>query len=228
MKLVLKDCCLLSLLFFLSLSVAAQTVAYDSSYQSTYYEQKVTLFRLLPDEPNEIIFLGNSITDIGEWTEIWHNIKVKNRGISGDNTFGVLARLDEIVSAKPKQIFIMIGINDIARNIPDSIILSNYSKIIQTIQQTSPTTTIIVQSILPTNNEFTAFKNHQNKTVHIVAVNQALQKMCSEKGLTFLNLHDAFLDENGKLNKQYTNDGLHINGYGYMLWKKIIQEKGLL
>ncbi len=207
---------------------AAQTVAYDSSYQTTYYEQKLTLFRLLPDEPNEIIFLGNSITDIGEWTEIWQNRKVKNRGISGDNTFGVLARLDEVVSSKPKKIFIMIGINDIARNIPDSVILANYHKMIERIQTASPKTKIIVQSILPTNNEFTAFKNHQNKTVHIAAVNQLLQKMCSEKGLTFLNLHDAFLDENGKLNKQYTNDGLHINGYGYMLWKKIIQEKGLL
>lgn len=225
---MLKYYGILSLLSMVSSMTNAQTVAYDSSYQSTYYEQKVTLFRLLPDEPNEIIFLGNSITDIGEWTEIWNNIKVKNRGISGDNTFGVLARLDEIVSAKPKQIFIMIGINDMARNIPDSIIISNYNKIIQTIQQTSPTTTIIVQSVLPTNNEFTAFKNHQNKTIHITTVNKALKKMCSEKGLTYLNLHDAFLDENGKLNKQYTNDGLHINGYGYMLWKKIIQEKGLL
>mgnify|MGYP000061554644 CR=1 FL=1 len=66
---------------------------------------------------DEIIFLGNSITDIGEWTEVWQDIHVKNRGISGDNTFGVLARLDEVVSSKPSKIFIMIGINDISKNI---------------------------------------------------------------------------------------------------------------
>lgn len=225
---MIKNSCFTALLLLITMHVFAQNAAYDSSYQTTYYGQKVSLFRLLPDEPGEIIFLGNSITDIGEWAEIWQNRKVKNRGISSDNTFGVLARLDEVVSSKPKKIFIMIGINDIARNIPDSVILVNYHKMIERIQTASPKTKIIVQSILPTNNEFTAFKNHQNKTVHIAAVNQSLQKMCSEKGLTFLNLHDAFLDENGKLNKQYTNDGLHINGYGYMLWKKIIQEKGLL
>jgi len=219
---------LIAIFAYSSLPVAAQTTSYDTSYKSTYYEQKVTLFRLMPDEKGEIIFLGNSITDIGEWTEIWHNRKVKNRGISGDNTFGILARLDEVVSSKPKQIFIMIGINDIARNIPDSIILRNYNTIIQNIKTASPKTKIIVQSILPTNNDFTQFKNHQNKTNHIDLINTALQVICTEQGLTYLNLHDAFLDENGKLDKKYTNDGLHINGYGYMLWKKIIREKGLL
>ena len=59
-------------LIFSVLNLFAQNPV-DTSYSSTYYQQKVTLFRLLPDEKNEIIFLGNSITDIGEWTEIWHN-----------------------------------------------------------------------------------------------------------------------------------------------------------
>ena len=90
---------------------------YDSSYLTTYYGQKVSMFRLLPDTKGEIIFLGNSITDIGEWAEIWNNIHVKNRGISSDNTFGVLARLDEVLSSRPAKIFIMIGINDISREL---------------------------------------------------------------------------------------------------------------
>jgi lysophospholipase L1-like esterase len=228
MKIKPLCCYLFSLLLPASLSLHAQSVTYDSSYQSTYYGQKVTLFRLLPNEPNEIIFLGNSITDIGEWTEIWQNLKVKNRGISGDNTFGVLSRLDEVLASKPDKVFIMIGINDIARNIPDSVILANYHKMIERIQSASPKTKIIIQSILPTNNNFTQFKNHQNKAAHIAFVNEALKVLCNDKGLSYLNLHDSFLDENAKLNALYTNDGLHINGYGYMLWKKMILENGLL
>ena len=82
-----------------------QSQSWDSSYQTTYYDQKLTLFRLLPDTKGEIVFLGNSITDIGEWSEIWQNPTVKNRGISGDITFGVLARLDEVLSSKPKKLF---------------------------------------------------------------------------------------------------------------------------
>jgi lysophospholipase L1-like esterase len=217
--------CFIAQLFFTNI-VDAQVI--DSSYKTTYYEQKVTLFRLMPDTKGEIVFLGNSITDIGEWAEIWQNKKVRNRGISGDNTFGVLARLDEITSAKPAKVFIMIGINDIAKETPDSIIISNYKKIISRIQSESPKTKIIVQSILPTNNEFTEFKRHQNKTEHIIFINSALQNYCKELGLVYVDLYTAFLDTNKKLDKKYTNDGLHINGYGYMKWKEILVEMGLM
>jgi lysophospholipase L1-like esterase len=213
--------------FISSASIFAQAPV-DTTYKNTYYEQKVTLFRLLPNTKGEIIFLGNSITDIGEWAEIWQNKKVRNRGISGDNTFGVLARLDEVTSGKPAKVFIMIGINDIAKETPDSIIITNYKKIINRIQTESPKTKIIVQSILPTNNDFTEFKRHQNKTEHIVFINTALQNYCKEKLLVYVDLYTAFLDDNKKLNKKYTNDGLHINGYGYMKWKEILVEMGLM
>jgi lysophospholipase L1-like esterase len=212
-------------LFFLNI-VDAQVI--DTSYKTTYYEQKVTLFRLLPNTKGEIVFLGNSITDIGEWAEIWQNKKVRNRGISGDNTFGVLARLDEITSAKPAKVFIMIGINDIAKETPDSVIITNYKKIISRLQNESPKTKIIVQSILPTNNDFTEFKRHQNKTERIVFINTALQNYCKEKELVYVDLYTVFLDENKKLDKKYTNDGLHINGYGYMKWKEILLEMVLM
>lgn len=200
----------------------------DTSYRTTYYEQKVTLFRLLPDTKGEIIFLGNSITDIGEWSEIWQNPKVKNRGISSDNTFGVLARLDEVTSSRPDKVFIMIGINDIAVGTPDSVIIANHCKIYDYIRAASPQTKIYVQSLLPTNADFIEFKRHQNKTEHILAVNSALQQICTEKGIPFIDLYSRFVDDVGKLNKQYTNDGLHINGYGYMLWKQILIEKGYM
>lgn len=200
----------------------------DTSYRTTYYEQKVTMFRLLPDTKGEIVFLGNSITDIGEWAEIWQNPKVKNRGISSDNTFGVLARLDEVTSSKPSKVFIMIGINDIAVGTPDSIIIANHRKIYDRIKVASPKTRIYVQSLLPTNADFTEFKRHQNKDEHIRAVNTALQQICAEKGIPFVDLYSRFLDSEGKMSKQYTNDGLHINGYGYMLWKQILIEKGYM
>jgi lysophospholipase L1-like esterase len=213
--------------FISSASIFAQAHL-DTTYKTTYYEQKVTLFRLLPNTKGEIVFLGNSITDIGEWAEIWQNKKVRNRGISGDNTFGVLARLDEVTSGKPAKVFIMVGINDIAKETPDSVIIANYKKIINRIQTESPKTKIIVQSILPTNNDFTEFKRHQNKMEHIVFINTALENYCKEIGLVFVDLYTAFLDTNKKLDKKYTNDGLHINGYGYMKWKEILLEMGLM
>ena len=202
-----------------------QSQSWDSSYQTTYYDQKLTLFRLLPDTKGEIVFLGNSITDIGEWSEIWQNPKVKNRGISGDITFGVLARLDEVLSSKPKKLFVMIGVNDIARNIPGAVILSNYRRLIDRVQIESPRTQLIMQSVLPTNDEFKPFKNHYGKDDRIRAVNAGMQALCADLGVAYVDLYPRFLDASGKLDKQYTNDGLHLNGAGYMLWKKILIEQ---
>lgn len=222
---------LIKLILILTLSAAylqqvtAQSI-YDTSYSTTYYQQKLTLFRLLPDTKNEIIFLGNSITDIGEWAEIWQNKNVKNRGISGDNTFGVLARMDEVLSSKPAKIFIMIGINDISKGTPDSIIISNYKKIIFRIRQQSPATKLYVQSILPTNNCFSEFKRHQDKDEHIRFINTSLQQFCQLQKIRFIDLYIHFLDNTGKLDMQYTNDGLHINGFGYLKWKQLLIENG--
>jgi len=210
------------------LSVTALAQTYDSSYRSTYYEQKATLHQLLPNTKGEIVFLGNSITDIGEWSEIWQNSKVKNRGISGDITFGVLARLDEILSSRPAKLFIMIGVNDIARNIPEAVILKNYRRMIDSVQIKSPKTQLIMQSVLPTNDEFKPFKNHYGKDDRIRAVNNGLQALCADTGVIFVNLYPRFLDASGKLDKQYTNDGLHLTGAGYMLWKKILIEQKLM
>jgi lysophospholipase L1-like esterase len=200
----------------------------DSSFLSSYYMHKVSQFRLLPNTENEIVFLGDSITDIAEWSELFGNQRIKNRGISTDNTFGVIARLDEVVASHPNKIFLMIGINDIAKKIPDSIIVNNIQRIVILVRQKSPKTKIFIQSILPTNNEFLEFSGYQNKDEHIQYVNEQINKLCKKEHLYFVNLYPIFLDEYNKLSKQFTSDGLHLNGDGYMLWKKVLIENKLL
>ena len=213
---------------FCSTVNAYAQATYDTAFYTTYYGQKVTLFKLAPKTKNGIIFLGDSITDIGEWAEIFKNVNVKNRGVSSDNTYGVLNRLDEFVSSKPAKVFIMIGINDISKSIPDSVIINNYKKIIATIRTESPHTKIIVQSILPTNNTFSDFKRHQDKTDHIIFINKKLQDYCIAINCVYVDLYSSFLDAENRLSNQYTNDGLHINGLGYMKWKDILIKKGLM
>jgi lysophospholipase L1-like esterase len=41
----------------------------QENFRTTYYDQRRTLFESLPNTRNEIVFLGNSITDGGECTE---------------------------------------------------------------------------------------------------------------------------------------------------------------
>ena len=213
------------LLLFGAPALLAQTLPYDTTYQSTYYDQKRTLYESLPNTRGEIVFLGNSITDTAEWSELFGNKRVKNRGISADNSFGILARLGEVTAGKPAKVFLMIGINDLSRNVPDSLIIRNYRRIVQRIRTDSPRTKIYLQSILPTNIDFTKFPKHQGKESHIRTLNDTLQTLARQTGQTFVDLRPYLSDANGSLDARYTNDGLHLNGAGYARWVAALREK---
>ncbi len=216
---------LLSGMLMAVISVSAQqTATIDSAVRPGSYKLKVGEFRSYPNSPKDIIFLGNSITAGAEWAELLQNSNARNRGISGDITFGVLERLDEVTEGKPAKVFILIGINDIEHNIPDTMIVQNYRKIITRIKAESPKTKIYFQTLLPVNNEFTQFKKHYNKDEHIAFVNSELKKIAAEEKITLVDLHPHFLDASNKLDKRYTMDGLHLNADGYKVWAGILKQ----
>lgn len=196
--------------------------AWDSTYRPGNYAQRVANFRTYPNSEKDIIFLGNSITEYTNWNELLQLPEARNRGISGDISFGVLERLDEVTEGKPARIFILIGINDIARNIPDEVILQNYRRMISRIRAASPSTKLYFNSLLPVNNTFPD-RNHFNKDEHIAAVNEGLKKICQEENITLIDIHPLFLDTEKRLDKQYTYDGLHLNAAGYQRWAIILK-----
>ena len=209
-----------SLVYFFEASSQAKT--WDSTFRPNSWNLKVQQFRDYPDSKKDIIFLGNSITAGVDWNELLQNAQVRNRGISGDITFGLLERLDEITKGKPAKIFILIGINDISRNIPDSIILRNYQTMIDRIQSESPSTKIFLQTILPVNNDFPV-KTQFNKDEHIAFINQQLKKIAEREKIRMIDLHKEFLGADNKLEKKYTYDGLHLNAEGYKKWAEILK-----
>jgi lysophospholipase L1-like esterase len=67
-------------------------------------------------------------------------------------------------------------------------------------------------------------KNHTNKTAEIIAINAGLKKMAKDRKLTFVDLHSLLKTESDLLNPEYTNDGLHLTGKGYFVWKSAIEK----
>ncbi|SMO80479.1 GDSL-type esterase/lipase family protein [Fodinibius sediminis] len=200
-----------------------QTADEKPDYGAYYYHKK-TLFEQLPNADEEIILLGDSITDGNEWAELFGNDRLKNRGISGDVTDGVLYRLDEVTESKPAKIFIMIGVNDLARDRSVNYVLSNYEKIVDRIVSDSPGTEIYIQSLLPVNDNYSRFTSHYDKLPEIKAVNDGLKSLCAGKGITYIDLFDDMRTAEDKLNPEYTEDGLHLNGNGYMVWKAELEK----
>ena len=211
-------------LFIFSLNILAQEVKIDSAIRPGSYKLRLGFFKNYPNSKKDIIFVGNSITQGIDWAELLQNKHARNRGISGDITYGVLERLREITEGQPAKVFVLIGINDIEHNIPDSLIVNNYHRIIRQIKAESPRTKIYFHTLLPVNNEFTQFKKHYNKDEHIAFVNMELKKITAEENVTLIDLHPHFLDASNKLDKRYTVDGLHLNAEGYKVWAGILKE----
>lgn len=209
----------ISCAFFLALSCFAQRNTY-----STYWHQRASLFEELPVNKKDIVFIGNSITDAGEWFELLNNPNIKNRGISGDRTVGVLDRLDAIVSGKPRKIFLMIGINDLSHGTSIDTIAKNTALILDEIRLKSPKTKIYLQSVLPVSDEKKMFGGHTARAKDIAPLNMMLKTIADDKSITFIDLYPQFVNpETGKMNLKYSNDGLHLLGAGYKLWAEIVK-----
>lgn len=184
-----------------------------------YYARRATLFDLLPVYSSDIIMLGNSLTDGAEWNELFDNCHVKNRGIVGDIIPGFFERLEPILKGQPRKIFIMGGVNDISHGVSADSIVSAMTQVVTTIQARCPKTEIYVQSMLPFNNDVRLWKLLKDREQVVVDGNKGLESMCQRLGVTFINLYPLVVGENGKMKPEYTNDGLHLMGGAYLIWR---------
>lgn len=167
----------------------------------------------------DIVFLGDSLTRGGDFQEFFNDKKIVNLGYSGDTVSGMLNRISMIKSTTPEKVFIMGGINSLTKRNID-LEISEYEKIIITLQEICPETTIYIQSVLPTSNEKeTSLRDNET----IDSFNLKLQKLCKKYNLQYIDLFSVFL-KNGELNSDLSSDGIHINSKGYDIWYKSIQE----
>lgn len=182
---------------------------------SDYFYCKKTFFERHGNHQYDVVFIGDSITEMAEWEDLFPSIKIANRGICGDTTDGVLRRMDSIYSTKARKAFIMIGINDFCAGTEVNDIVEYYKSIIS----------CLVAHKMQTYVQSTILAGHQKAELNkkIMALNDQLQKMADEnKSFTYIDLNKG-LARNSVLCSEYSRDGVHLNGIGYAVWKDIIK-----
>lgn len=197
-----------------------------TSFNFPYYDHRKSQLVLLPIHASDIVFLGDSITDEGEWVELFANPAIKNRGISSDTTIGVLDRLPDIIAPQPQKIFLMIGVNDLSNlgRSPDEV-SQTYREILIQICARSPQTTVFIQSVLPIN-RLLFLGSATNSDIR--ALNEQLQQLAAEFSYPYIDLHSHFLDTHQQLDSKYTSDGIHLNGIAYQQWQTLMADSILL
>lgn len=193
-------------------------------------EEKLDRFRILNQEARkgEILFTGSSLMEQFPIHELMMNdgmdLVIYNRGIGGFTTRDMMEHMEEMVfGTEPSRIFINIGTNDM--NAPDfsqDRLLENYEAIHRQIQERLPAAEINVMAYYPVNEVDkvpdgpwgkTLFVNRTNRTID--RLNQALEKLAEKLGCRFINVNKGLTDENGRLKKEYTIEGVHMYANGY-------------
>lgn len=176
---------------------------------------RVSVHAILPVDTSDVVFVGTSLTEGFLVSEMFHSLHVKNRGIGGNNSAQILARIGDVAAGKPRKMFLEIGINDIQEGIPDDSIMRNYSQIVDTIKARSGRTELFVQSVFPTG------MSRVDLNSRVVELNHKIEALAKSSGASYINIYPSMLKGAG-LDSAYTVDGIHLTGKAYAVWKSKI------
>lgn len=179
----------------------------------------MSLFKALPALQEAIVFVGDSLTQRNQWQEFFPYRTVLNRGIDSDRSLGVLRRLDDIISLTPTMIFLMVGINDLNDKRDMDSILANYEAIVNRIKSGLPYTKLYIQGLLPVNN---SVFSHPVNNDDVKSLNIMLAHLAEKHTVKFIDIYPHVLKKN-ELNAEYTIDGCHLSGQGYLAWVELIK-----
>lgn len=162
----------------------------------------------------DVAMVGDSITAGGPWAEMFPTYSIVNRGIGGDTTLGVLNRIEDVMLATPRAVFVMVGINDIYGRTENSSILERYGLIADALEGRAD---LYIQSTVSCSGATCPPARRDQ----VVDLNMGLQKLAQTRGVTFVDLNAQLSDAQG-LKPEYTHDGIHLNGAGFKVWADVL------
>ena len=173
-----------------------------------------------------IVFLGDSITEIYPIREIYGDKMYINQGVSGYTTNDILDRMPEMVyKYNPTKVILLIGTNDISKEASEEKqkeIVQNIKKIHQDIKKNRPSAKLYIESLYPVNRNMDKKMVYHRTNEVIKQINERIKKYCEEEKITYINLYDDLTDKNGDFDENYTYDGLHPSVLGYAKITKLL------
>ena len=188
---------------------------------------KKALKELKAPEKENYVFLGDSITYRYDLEKYFKNLPVVNSGVNGNRTIDILNDMKKrVYDYNPTKVFILIGTNDlnILYNLEVEEIFENIQKIVEDIEENRPYTKIYLESILPINHDVNHTDPRTKEYEKIIELNKKIKSYAKDKNIDYIDLFNELKDEEGKLKKDYTNDGLHLNNKGYEVVTEILKK----
>lgn len=167
------------------------------------------------DMQADVVFFGDSHTAYGDWQRAFPEIKSINLGYMGEDTKGMLRRVEVIQSVHPRKVFLMAGLNGLGDQSAAEF-ESAYCVLVDSIQSAVPEAELYIENILPVNDDIKLNKK-------IIDANKMIQKIADDRNLTHIDLYSLYA-VNSELPTDVTNDGVHLKSEAYGLWYESIKE----
>jgi lysophospholipase L1-like esterase len=203
------NCCLAS---------SAQTLAnqlLDWNQLGRYHSEN----EKLKPEPGRVVFMGDSITDGWKLAQYFAGKPYVNRGISGQTTPQMVARMfEDVINLKPEAMIVLAGTNDIARNTgPETLgmVEENFQMMTELAQLHG--IKVILCSVTPVSDYGPRRMTDGRPPADILKLNAWMKEYAAKTHATYCDYFDALVDDKGMLKEGISRDGLHPNEQGYAL-----------
>ena len=167
-----------------------------------------------------IIFLGDSITEWGNWEALLPEFEISNYGVAGNTTSQVIDRVDELFGKEANQLFLLVGINDLGENRSLVDIESDYKKLVELLQSNNVASEINLVPVLPVIER--EWEKEGLTLANIIKLNKVIKVVAKENNFIFVDIYSAFTDSRGQLKNEFTTDGLHLSESGYLKYAELI------
>lgn len=217
----MKKSLLLICMAFLTLASAMATGPFRDHRWESFHGLKPTT--------ENIVFVGNSITNMHDWWEAFgDNPQILNRGVSGGFTYEVLPHLEMIAMGRPDKVFIGIGTNDLCTVQSIETTADNIRIIAERLRRESPNTKVYVQSVIPSTNSNGYGRGERIPALNTI-VKPLVEKLNEQLGdVYYLDVFSQLVAADGVSFKKSSAglslayDNLHPNVLGYGIWCKYI------
>ena len=168
-------------------------------------------------EQENILFLGDSITEFYPIDSIFVDLPIVKSGVSGYTTDDILERMESMVyKYNPTKVFLLIGTNDInSEDDKKNETIKKIEEIIEKIREKRKKAKIYLESIYPVNQDISknTVKYRNNDT--IIEINKEIKEYCDKEKITYIDMYKQLANADNNFDDKYTDDGLHPNDLGY-------------
>ena len=184
-------------------------------FRNLWIERRTQWWNQRAEDHGAVVFLGDSITQgWGTLAQDFPDLKVANRGISGDQTRGVLFRLQtDVLDLDPAAIVLLIGTNDLEDGGEPETIAANVGAILDACRKDHPRLPLVVCKVMPSH------ESKKRPAEKIRKINELVDKLVvGRPHVVRCDTWSIFADGQGNAREAEFPDLLHPNAAGYAKW----------